>query len=158
MHCPFLGHFPDICDSLFCCIFSCRGTYRMEHGAKVAANCIPCPGGYYCPELGTVTPRTCGAGNFSVSSNSFILASVQHKDWILAERGVLSRGWGFERLKGGTGMSPSPCMMSLSTWGDCVRCFKQYWWPVLDPASQEWKCQSREDIGNVPARSGLELL
>ncbi|XP_068515155.1 laminin subunit gamma-1-like [Anas acuta] len=41
------------------------GTYCMEHGAKVAADCVLCPGGYYCPELGTVTPRTCGAGNFS---------------------------------------------------------------------------------------------
>lgn len=52
----------------------------MEHGAKVAADCILCPGGYYCPELGTVTPQICGAGNFSVSSNNFILSSVQCKD------------------------------------------------------------------------------
>ncbi|PKU33190.1 zonadhesin-like isoform x4 [Limosa lapponica baueri] len=37
----------------------------MERGAKVPADCIPCPGGYHCPELGTVTPPTCGAGNFS---------------------------------------------------------------------------------------------
>lgn len=87
MHCPFLGYFAAADDSL-CSVFSCRGTYRTEHGAKVAADCVPCPGGYYCPELGTVTPRTCGAGNFSVSSSSFILASVQHKDSILAERGA----------------------------------------------------------------------
>lgn len=29
-------------------------------------------------------------------------------------------------------MSPSPCMMSLSIWGDCVQCFKQYWPTVLN--------------------------
>lgn len=61
----------------------------MEHGARVAADCIPCPGGYHCPDLGTVTPQTCGAGKFSVSSNNFILASVQcKKRLILVGRGA----------------------------------------------------------------------
>lgn len=125
MHCPFLSYFAAVDDSL-CSVFYCRGTYCMEHGAKVAADCVPCPGGYYCPELGTVTPRTCGAGNFSVSSSSFILASVQPKDSILAERGAAGY-----TPKGGTGTSPSPCIMSLLIWDDCVWCFKQYCPPVL---------------------------
>lgn len=61
----------------------------MEHGAGVAADCVPCPGGYYCPNLGTVTPQTCGAGNFSVSSSNFILPSLQRKKWIiLVKRGA----------------------------------------------------------------------
>ncbi|KAL2295830.1 hypothetical protein Nmel_017354, partial [Mimus melanotis] len=41
------------------------GSFRSGPGAEVAADCTPCPGGHHCPELGTVTPRACGAGNFS---------------------------------------------------------------------------------------------
>lgn len=73
--------------SLFClllsgvslCCFLPRGSFRSAPGAAVAADCTPCPGGHHCPELGTVTPRPCGAGNFSVSSNPPLLPFMQHK-------------------------------------------------------------------------------
>ncbi|XP_031989756.1 SCO-spondin-like isoform X5 [Corvus moneduloides] len=41
------------------------GSFRSAPAAEAAADCTPCPGGHHCPELGTVTPRACGAGNFS---------------------------------------------------------------------------------------------
>ncbi|XP_032959939.1 multiple epidermal growth factor-like domains protein 11 [Rhinolophus ferrumequinum] len=42
-----------------------RGTSRQSPGARLAVACVLCPSGHHCPELGTATPRPCGAGSFS---------------------------------------------------------------------------------------------
>lgn len=79
----------------------------------MVADCTPCPGGHHCPELGTATPRACGAGNFSVRSNPSILPSLQHQPgfWHGGRLGV-------------------PQGMNL---GWMCESFKQHWPPVLAP-------------------------
>ncbi|XP_039940848.1 multiple epidermal growth factor-like domains protein 6 [Hirundo rustica] len=56
---------PSPCPVGHYCPPGTRGSFRSAPGAEVAADCTPCPGGHHCPELGTVTPRACGAGKFS---------------------------------------------------------------------------------------------
>lgn len=77
---PCITKFAAIGDSASSPLSLFRGTYRTEPGAKTAGDCIPCPGGYHCPELGTVAPQACGAGSFSVSGSCFMLVAGQHKN------------------------------------------------------------------------------
>lgn len=111
--------------SVLCFLF--RGSLRSTPGAEVAANCTPCPGGHHCPELGTVTPRACGVGNFSVRSNAFFLSSLQHK------AGIWQEGSSQGRLRLGMprGRHRDELTSFLRIWDGCEQSFKHPRPPVL---------------------------
>ncbi|ELW67538.1 hypothetical protein TREES_T100003968 [Tupaia chinensis] len=75
-----------------------RGTYRQGPSARLAVACVLCPPGHHCPELGTVTPRPCSAGSFSLVSDKVTKRSRGTVTRPMAERELGEPGVGLYPL------------------------------------------------------------